>query len=63
MLGALIKIRHLAFVEVCICGFSCLLGSENDKYATQCPYLENHLPRIVEAANACITFEVMIHHP
>ncbi len=38
------------------------LGSENDKYTTWCPHEENHLPVIMEAANACIAFEVIIHH-
>ncbi len=38
------------------------LGSTNDEYAIRCPHVENHFPVIEEAANACITFEVIIHH-
>ncbi len=40
-----------------------VLGSKNDEYAIWCPRMENHLPGIAEAANVCLTFEVIIHHP
>ncbi len=38
------------------------MGRENDKHAIWCPHVENHLEVIEEAANACITFDVIIHH-
>ncbi len=35
---------------------------DRHKYAIWCPHVENHLTMIEKAANASITFEVIIHY-